>query len=443
MNESDAYPMKMQQLPPNVLRRQSPAAFAAICLILFLAACKSSTETASSPVNVEATTAKILAISEHIRSDAVLYPLAQAAIAPRISAPVKRFLVQRGAHVKAGQLLAELEHKDLAAASMDNRGGYDQARAAYQTATKAQVPEDFQKAQLDVGQTKANLDVAQRTFDSRQVLFREGALPGRDLDVAKSALVQAKAANDIAIHHYESLQSVSRAAALQSAKGQLDSAEGKYLGAEAQLSYSEIRSPIDGVVTERPLYPGETAAAGTPLITVMDTSALLAKLHLPQAQAQRLKLGAAAEVRIAGVDEPVPAKVILISPALDIGSTTLEVWVRVENHKGDLKPGTPASVSIVGGTLKDALVVPSLSLMTDNAGAKKVMLILDGIAKAKTVEVGIEDEGMAQILSGLKAGDQVVTTGAYALDDGSKVKVVSSAEMEKDSGEKPGAGGGH
>ena len=435
--------MKMSELPPKVRDGKCFVSVAAISLSLCLAACKSSSDTASPAVNVEATTAKVQTISEHIRTDAVLYPLAQAAIAPRISSPVKRFLVQRGAHVKAGQLLAELENKDLAAASMDNRGGYDQAKAAYQTATKAQVPEDLQKAQLDVELAKANLDVAQKMFDSRQVLFAQGALPGRDLDAAKAALVQAKDANDIAVRHLESLQSVSHAAALQSAKGQLDSAEGKYLGAEAQLSYSEIRSPIDGVVTERPLYPGETAAAGTPLITVMDTSALLAKLHLPQAQAQRLKTGAAAEVKVAGVDEPIPAKVTLISPALDPGSTTLEVWVRVENPKGDLKPGTPARVAIVGNTLKDALIVPSLSLITDSAGSKKVMLVQDGVAKAQTVEIGIEDEGMVQILSGLKSGDQVVTTGAYALDDGSKVKVVSSSEMEKDAGGKAEAGGAH
>jgi HlyD family secretion protein len=443
VNESDAYSMKTSKLQPNVRDLQTPVAFAAVCLILLVAGCKSSTDTASPAVNVEATTAKVQPISEHIRTDAVLYPLAQAAIAPRISAPVKRFLVQRGAHVKAGQLLAELENKDLAAATMDNRGGYDQAKAAYQTATKAQVPEDFQKAQLDVEQSKANLDVSQKMFDSRQVLFAQGALPGRDLDSARAALVQAKAAYDIAVHHLESLQSVSRAAALQSAKGQLDSAEGKFLGAEAQFSYSEIRSPIDGVVTERPLYPGETAAAGAPLITVMDTSALVAKLHLPQAQAQRLKAGAAAEVRIPGVSEPIPAKVTLISPALDNGSTTVEVWVRIENAKGELKPGTPAAVAIVGNTISNAIVIPSLSLVTDNAGAKKVMVIRDGVAKVSPVEVGIEDSGLVQIVSGLKPGDQLVTTGAYALDDGSHVKIVSASDMEKDSGDKPDAGGGH
>ena len=86
-----------------------------------------------------------------IAADAVLAPLAQAAIAPKISAPVRKFYVQRGARVKEGQLLATLENSDLAAAALDNKGSYMAAEAAYATATKAQVPEDTQKAELGRG----------------------------------------------------------------------------------------------------------------------------------------------------------------------------------------------------------------------------------------------------------------------------------------------------
>ena len=78
----------------------------------------------------------------------------------------------------------------------------------------------------------------------------------------------------------------------------MQSAKGKYLGAEAQLSYSEIRSPINGVVTDRPLYPGEMAAAGTPLLTVMDTTSVVARAHIPQEQAALLKVGDKATVVI-------------------------------------------------------------------------------------------------------------------------------------------------
>src|SRR3984885_2470045 len=227
-------------------------------------------------------------ISEQITADATLAPLAQAAISPKITAPVKKFYVQRGAKVKAGQLLATLENSDLAAAALDNSGAYAAAQATYQTAVQATVPEDYSKAELDLAQAKANLDLNQSIVTGRTQLFAQGAIPGRDLDAAKATLVQSQVACDIAKQHFESMKKVSNQAAIETAKGTLASAKGKYLGAEAQLNYTEIRSPINGIVTDRPLFAGETAAAGAPLVTVMETSALIAKLHIAQQQAQQL-----------------------------------------------------------------------------------------------------------------------------------------------------------
>src|SRR6202041_710000 len=172
------------------------------------------------------------------------------------------------------------------------------------------------------------------------------------------------------------LQNVSNKAALENAQGNLDSAKGKYLGAQAELSYTEIRSPISGVITDRPLFAGETAAAGAPLITVMDTSALIAKLHIGQMQAQQLSIGAAATITVPGVDDPVPAKVSLISPALDPGSTTVEVWLRVENAKGTLKAGTPVHTTITGRTAANALLVPMEAVQTGPDGESKFVLVI-------------------------------------------------------------------
>jgi multidrug resistance efflux pump len=126
-----------------------------------------------------------------------------------------------------------LENRDLTAVELDNKGAYEQAQAAYATATKASVPEDYQKAEQDVAQTKANLDLQQSIYTARKSLFAQGAIPGRDLDTATAALVQAQAAYDIAAQHLASQKSVTREAAIQSAKGQLLSAEGKYQGAQA------------------------------------------------------------------------------------------------------------------------------------------------------------------------------------------------------------------
>ena len=377
-------------------------------------------------------------IAEHITADAVLAPLAQAAIAPKISAPVRKFYVQRGSKVKEGQLLVTLENTDLAAAALDNKGSYMAAEAAYATATKAQVPEDTLKAESDVAQAKANLDLNLSIVKARKQLFAEGAIPGRDLDTAQAALVQAQAAYDAAAKHLDSVHSVSREAALKSAQGQLTSAEGKYKGAAAQVSYSEIRSPINGVVTDRPLFAGETAAAGTAVVTVMDTSSLLAKAHISQSLAQRMKVGEDASVKVPGVADPVSAKISLISPALDPGSTTVEVWLKIANKSGALKVGTPVQVSITGRTEAKAWKVPASAILTAQDGSKSVMVAgTDGAAHRKPVTVGITDAEDVEITGGLAPADLVITGGAYGLEDGVKVKVGAAADDEK-----PGKGGG-
>ncbi len=419
-------------------------AVALLPITLVAAGCAKQEAVPEAVVSVQAATVAPGSITEHVESDAVLSPVAQAAIAPKITAPVKKFYVQRGAKVKAGQLLATLENQDLAGAALEGEGSYNSAQAVYETTTKAQVPEQYQQAQLDLEQAQANLNLNQKIVDSRTQLFSEGAIAGRDVDMAKAALVQAQAAYDAAQKRLEGIKSVGREAALRSAKGQLESAQGKYQTAEADLNYSHITSPISGVVTDRPLYAGETAAAGAPLITVMDISALLAKVHLPQAQAQLLRVGADASVKVPGLTAPVDGKIALVSPALDPGSTTVEVWVRIENKAGELKPGTPVHVTMTGPTVKDTLVIPAAALSKDQNGRDTVMLIgADSVVHQKPVTVGIRDSEEAQITAGLSNGQQVATTGGYGLDDGTKVKVVSAEEMEKSTevGKKDSGGG--
>jgi HlyD family secretion protein len=412
--------------------------------LLLATGCKKD-ETPTSEVTVQATHPQMGSISEEIAADATLAPLAQAAISPKITAPVRKFYVQRGSRVKAGQLLATLENKDLEAAALDNEGTYKAAQAAYETATRATAPDESTKAQLDLAQAKATLDLNQSIVTARSQLLAQGAIPGRDLDTARAALVQAQSAYDIAKQHFDEVQQVSHKAALENAQGQLTSAKGKYLGAQAQLSYTEIRSPVDGVVTDRPLFAGETAAAGTPVITVMDTSALLAKLHIAQIQAQQLSLGAAASVTIPGVSDPVAAKVSLISPALDPGSTTVEVWLRVENPKGLYKAGTAVHAVITGRTESSALLIPTEAVQTADDGTTKSVMVIgaDGKAHKHPVTLGIQTSESIQVLSGLTTVDNVITTGAYGLDDGTKVKVGVVDNDKPDASEsegKPGAG---
>ena len=394
----------------------------ALCLASLLAGCSHGEKETEPTVTVQVAPAAIKPIQEIVRAEAVLYPLHQAALVPKISAPVRKFLVNRGSKVRAGQLLAILENRDLAAAATENRGGYEQAEAAYSTTTSASLPEEIQKAELDVRAAKANLEAEQKVYDSRVMLFNQGALPRKELDASAVSLTQAKNQYDIADKHLNGLLATGKQNTMKSAAGQLTSAKGKYAGAEAQLSYSEIRSPINGVVTDRPLYPGETAAAGTPLMTIMDISQVIAKAHLPQAEAALLKPGDPATLT-AGTDQ-VQGKVTLVSPALDANSTTVEVWVQAANANQALKPGSSVEISARAKSIPDALVIPASALLTTPEGATTVMVAgSDGRAHQREVKVGVRQEKEVQITEGLKAGENVITAGGYGLPDNTKIRI--------------------
>lgn len=411
-------------------------AAAALVCCLALAGCKQAEPPPQVLVTVQAAKPEIASISEQIQGDAILSPLAEAALSPKISAPVKKFYVQRGSHVRTGELLVTLEDRDLQGTALDNQGSYTAAQATYKQATSVQLPEATQTAELDLAQAKANLSLNESIVKGRTQLFQEGAIPGRDLDTAKAALVQAQAAYDTAAKHLQALESVGRAAGGQVAQGELTSAKGRYLNAQALASYASLRSPIDGVVTDRPLFVGEMAPAGTPLITVMDTSSLIAKLHLSQAMVQRMKVGDKAQVVVRGLESPIEGSVSLISPALDPGSTTVEIWVKLTNPDGKLKAGTPVHVAIVGRTVPDALQVPTSALLTSEDGSLGVMVVdSDGTAHLKPVTIGIRLPDTVQILSGIGPGDLVIDTGGYGLQDGTKVKIGAAGDKSASEGQ--------
>jgi multidrug efflux pump subunit AcrA (membrane-fusion protein) len=392
-------------------------------------ACSGEPKDAEQPVPVQIVPVTKATLQQTITADAVLFPIAQSALVPKISAPVKKFYVNRGSHVREGQLLAELENRDLAAAAQENKGSYDQAEATYATTTAADIPQELQKAQLDEQAAKQTFDAAQKVYDSRKELFQQGALPRKELDQAGVDLTNARNQYEIAEKRLESLNAIGKQQALKSAKGQLESAQGKYQGAAAQLAYSEIRSPIDGVVTDRPLYPGEMASTGTPLLTVMNISQLVARAHIPQQSAALLKVGDKATITVPGMDTPFPAKVSLVSPALDAGSTTVEVWVSLNNPGERLKPGSSVQISAVARSVADALAIPANALLTAQDGTTSVMIAgSDGRAHQKTVKTGIRTQSQIQIVEGVQSGDRVVGSGAFGLPDNSKIAEATAGQ---------------
>src|SRR3989442_7166502 len=387
---------------------------AGVAALLFLSSCSRDSGEKEPGVPVQVVPVEKTAIERTVVAEAILFPLQQSAITPKATAPVKTFFIKRGSRERQRQLLAVLENRDLAAAAQEPKGAYDQAQAAYETTTGASLPEEIRKATLDAQAAKQTLEAHQKVYDSRQELYQQGAMPSKELDQAGVELTNASNQYEISQKHLDALMAIGKQQELKSAAGQLESAKGKYLGAAAQLSYSEIRSPIDGVVTDRPLYPGEMAAAGTPLLTVMDIFQVIARGHIPQPEAALLNAGDHAKITVPGEDNPVEGKITVVSPALDPNSTTVEVWVQAKNPDQRLKPGTSVQVSMLAQTVPDALLIPAAGLLTAQDGTTSVMVVsADNHAHQKRVRVGIRQGDQVQIVEGLQAGERLGPSRAH------------------------------
>lgn len=407
------------------------AALAALAsgVLFFSIGCGGAEKEKEPVVSVQVTPVEKGAISQLVSAEAVVYPVEQAIVAPKITSTITEFKVNRGSHVKKGQLLAVLENKDLTATADATKGDLEQADAQYNLTVNSSLPQQIQKSEGDAAAGKAAYDAAEKVYESRKSLFEQGAVPRRDLDTAEVAMVQAKAQNEQSQKQLADLKRLGEKQNLMAAQGALSSTKGKYEAAAAQLSYSEIHSPIDGVVTDRPLYVGDLAVANQPLLTVMNMSRLIAKSHIPQSEAATLKVGDPAELKLPGIEAPVKGRVTLVSPALDPGSTTVEVWVEARRPDPALRPGMAVEVSMTAKTSKDALVVPTNAVFKNDTGAYYVLLAgSDEKAHQKVIEVGIRNSELTQAVSGINAGDSVITSGGYSVPDGTAIKVTKPGE---------------
>lgn len=406
-----------------LLRSKFIALPLAAALLLPAVGCSGNGNPDATPlVHVQTVHARRQSIHDIVTAQGLVYPIHQESITPKITAPVQRFYVNRGSHVHAGQLLATLANQDLSASVVAAQGTYDQALANYESTTTSALPEEIQTAENNLQNAKSNLDQQQRLYDSESRLYKEGAIARNLLDATGVALTNAKSAYQNAEKHLRDLKSTGETAQQRAARGQLESAHGQFLNARAQLAYTQIRTAINGVVADRAVYPGDVAPAGVPLLVVMDTSKIIVRLHIPQTQAALLKLGNPASIQVPGTGTTLPAKVTVISPALDPNSTTLEVWVQADNPHDILQPGTSVSVSITAETIPNAIVVPSAAVLTNSAGKSHVMVIdSKSIANLLPVTIGVEQGSLTQILSGIQPGQQVIVSGAYGLPDQTKV----------------------
>lgn len=376
-------------------------------------------------VDVKVARAELADIERSVRGPAAIFPRAQANISARITAPIRDLRVRKGDTVAAGQLLAALENTDLLAQRREATAVVTDAQASLEKISAGTLPTEMERASGQLRAAEAALNQARTVSERRQHLFEQGAIPNRDLLVSQTELAQAQVVYDLARKSLELLQSQSQEKDLRIAASRLEQSRARLDLIDAQVTFSELRSPFAGTITEQFLYPGDMAKPNVALFTIMDLSRAIARTQIQEADAASVRVLQACTFAPAdSKDAPFRGQVSVVNGAVDTARRTVEVWCDIPNPARALRAGVFGNVSIAVETTPKSVVVPLSAVQFVQGTRNGFVMVVDDkrTARKRDVVGGEVVRDQVQITKGLQAGEVVVAEGGYGLPDGTEVR---------------------
>ena len=386
-------------------------------------------------VSVKVAKAEQSTIAAQVVAVGTIWPRERADVGAKIGAQIKKMALLKNKVVRAGEVIAVLESRDLQAQRAEAVAALNEARANERSLITGTIPKTNAEDQKALMDARAKVNNARATYDRRQVLYQQGGISKKDLETSQLDLTTAE--DELRLQEQtvalrgRSLNPNDRAlAAARTAE-----AEQHLATLDAQLGYATIRSPITGIVTDQYQYEGEFASAGGKLVTIADTSTVIVKAPFSDTVASQLKAGDAASVVPTDTSaEEMKGQITLLGRSSDPANRTVEVWVTLANGAGKLRANGAAQVTIFANSKSDAIIVPAaaVTLEASNADEGTVMVVdAKNIAHEKKVTVGIRAGDKIEIVEGLQAGDTVVIEGNFALPDGTKVEIAKGEEKKE------------
>ncbi|MDI6828360.1 MAG: efflux RND transporter periplasmic adaptor subunit [Armatimonadota bacterium] len=336
------------------------------------------------------------------------------------------------------------------------KAALEAARARLQMLKKGARSQEIAQAENAVASAKANYENAKSNLDRMRNLFTQGAISPLQMD-------QAQTQYDVALAQYESAKqqlSLVKAGAreeeieaaqkqveqaeealriaqanrgqkelrleeIKSARAGVAQAEANLAYARQQLENASIRTPISGTISKRMTEPGQMATPGVPLIEIVALNTVYFDASVSEIDIEKIKVGQPVQVKVDAIpNRTFMGSVLKILPTADSSTRQLRVWISVPNLRGEIKPGMFARGEIRVGRHNNTIIIPKDALMIDGGGYT-VYQIVDSVAHLRKVQVGFMTRDEAEILSGIRSGDQIVVSGQDKLSDGVKVHVVN------------------
>ena len=250
---------------------------------------------------------------------------------------------------------------------------------------------DGDRLRLELNESRARLDKMRRDFERNQELREKGLLSEGDFEKLRF---------------------------------DLEALEASYNLASLELDYTQIRAPIDGVVSERYVKIGTTIRVGDRAFKVTSFEPLVAYMHVPEREYRQIRAGQPVAIDIdALAGERIFAEVTRISPVVDPQTGTFKITIEIRDEERRIKPGMFGRMSIVYDVHENVLQIPRSAVIEDR-GDETIFIVENGEAVRRVVQTGYGSEGMVEITDGLGDEDEVVTVGHVGLKPGAKVKVI-------------------
>jgi multidrug resistance efflux pump len=332
-------------------------------------------------------------------------------LSSKIMGTVTSLRAREGDRVRAGQLLIEIDNRDAAAQLQKANAGLRQTQEGL-----AEVEQSINAAKSSQSAADANRQLADSTFARYQALLERKSVSPQEFDEVRArqqvAVAEAARASDV-------LKML--AAKKQQIFAQIDQAKAEIANAQVYVSYARITSPINGVVTQKQIEIGSTAASGMPLLTIEDGSRYRLEAAVQESQLGKIRLGEKARLRIdaLGADD-LDGTVSEIVPAADPMSRSYVVKIELPARQS-LRSGLYGTARFVSGQ-KQAILILQKAVVQRGQLISVFVVDDSGIARLRLIKLGKSYGESVEVLSGLSKGERIAVDGVAKISDGSRIQ---------------------
>ncbi|NOR13998.1 MAG: efflux RND transporter periplasmic adaptor subunit [Candidatus Aminicenantes bacterium] len=365
------------------------------------------TKTSETPLQVKVEEARLGDLIIKLRSPAEAVTDRKIVMKAEVSGVIKNLNVEESKHVRKGDLLVELDDQEY-------RLSFENAEA---TRLKAFSEMLVEQRFADVGggsggDQSGELSDAKKQFEEAGQQYQKGLISREEFDRQSRLYEKAQ------------IESGEKKDEVVAAMKGLTQAEINVKKAQLDLEKTKIRAPFSGIIADIQASPGEHVSVGRELFTLVNISGIKVHARVLESEIGKMQVGREVDLRFSAHPGKVfKGKVSAISPIVNPEYKTCKVFVDVENPEEELKPGMHAEVEIAAEIHKNKLLVPQDAILT-RSQRKLLFVVEDGLAKWRYIEIGLENEEYAEVLDGVKEGEQVIVEGHFTLAHDARVKIV-------------------